>query len=302
MKINNILWATDGSEEANYALKYAKYFAELNRASIIGLHVIPMPVELLFESMRDLGEEYENWRLNVEKDISSMFAKVQKELAKSGIKFEGVILKGSPNGKIREYTKKSKADLVIVGKHGHGFIDNMVAGSETLKVLKKSIVPVLAVKGTNKKRKINIKNILVPIDFTEYNESALVYALDLAQLIGADIRVIYALSLNMYAQNIPSGALEIVINNSEEHLKKQVQDIKKKYGKPSRIKDINIETEVIHGLNPSLSITNYARSNKSDLIIIHTHGKTGVKKFLLGSVTEKVVNWSECSVLALNPK
>lgn len=299
--MKKILWATDGSKEAEKAYSYAKYLAIKSGASIVGVHVIPRAVQLLYENLNE-SEHIENWKLSIEDSAASSFDKVAKDLKKADISFEGLLLKGNPSEKIRELAKKTKADLIVMGKHGHGFFESMVAGSETKKVLMASHVPVLAVKSANK-RKAEFKNILVPIDLTECSDAAVSYALQLAQITEASLRVVYVLRLDMYAQDIPASALEIVIKQSETTLSKRVAKIKKLYErKKSASKNIKIYQEVIHGMTESASISRYADKHNTDLIVIHTHGRAGIKRFLLGSVTERVISSSKCSVLALRPQ
>ena len=299
--MKKILWATDGSAEAEIAYKYAKYLAVNSGADIIGVHVIPRPVQLLYENLNDT-EHLNNWRLSIEDSAASSFDNAAKDLSKVGVSFEGLLLKGKPSEKIRELAKKSKADLIVMGKHGHGFFETMVAGSETIKVLKGSHIPVLAIK-SEKKKKAEFKNILVPIDLTECSDSAVSYALRMAQVTGAKLRVVYVLRLDMYAQDIPASALEIVIKQSEKTLSQRVAKIKKTYErKKSASKNIKINYEVIHGMTEAAAISRYAEKNNTDLIVIHTHGRAGIKRFLLGSVTDRVISSSKCSVLALRPE
>jgi nucleotide-binding universal stress UspA family protein len=64
---------------------------------------------------------------------------------------------------------------------------------------------------------------------------------------------------------------------------------------------VEIKTEAINGLNPAISIADYASRNGIDLVVINTHGRKGIKRFILGSVTEKVIQESPCPVLVLRP-
>jgi nucleotide-binding universal stress UspA family protein len=300
MKLKKIIWATDGSQESERALDYAKYIAGKSGAEIIGVHVVPMPVQLLLDNMRESNAEVREWRLKIENNAAKKFEEVNEALQKTGIKFEGVILKGIPSDKIKEFAERRKADLIVMGKHGHGFFESMVAGSETVRVLKSSRVPVLAVK--NKNNKAEFKNILVPLDLSEESDSALTYALNVAQLTGATITVIFVLRLDMYAQDIPAGALELVIEQSIKSLNKRAAQIKKTYeSERGALKNIQMKTEVIHGMSEAVTISQYAAKHNIDLIIIHTHGRTGITRFLLGSVTERVVSSAQCSVLAMRP-
>jgi len=301
--MKKIIWATDGSEEAERALEYARYLAVKSGAEIIGVHVVPLPVQLLYENLSNSKEHINNSIINLENRVADMFDDVASSLKKSGVNFEGIMLKGKPSDKIIEFAKKSKADMIVLGKHGHGFFEAMLAGSETLKVLKGSHIPVLTVKDENKKGRAQFKNILVPIDLTECSDSAIAYSLALAQITGANIKVVYVLRLDMYAQELPASALEMVIEQAQTDLTQRVAKVKKAYErKKSASKDIKISAEVIHGMSEAVTIANYAKNNNIDLIAIHTHGRTGITRFLLGSVTERVISGSKCSVLAMRPE
>jgi nucleotide-binding universal stress UspA family protein len=302
MEIKKILWATDGSGEAEIALEYAIYISGLSGAEILGVHVIPLPVQLLFESLREEDEEFMKWKSKVERRASDRFVEVRNELLHAGIKFEGDILKGIPSEKIREFSRLKKVDLVVMGKQGHGILESIMVGSETVKMLKSSHVPVLAVKKTASGKEIKFDKILVPLDLADDNVTAFNYALDLSALSGAQVTAVYALRLDMYAQDMPAGALQIVIKQSREELRKRISEMKSKYesSRDSVVKN-EIKTEVIHGLSPAISIANYASKNNMDLIVINTHGRTGLKKLILGSVTERIIPESPCSVLALRP-
>ncbi len=229
------------------------------------------------------------------------FEEVSISLHKSGIQFEGVLLKGKPSDKIREFAKKRNADLIVLGKHGHGFLESMVAGSETIKVLKSSHIPVLAIKDENYQKKPRFKNILVPIDLSECSDSAITYALNIAEITGAAIKVIHVLRLDMYAQDLPAGALDLVITQTEKALNKRVTKIKTAYEKKKNASSIKLTNEVIHGMSEAVTISRYAEKNKIDLIVLHTHGRSGITRFLLGSVTERVISHSKCSVIAIRP-
>lgn len=300
MEIKKILWATDGSGEAELALEYAKYLARVSGAEIIGVHVIPLPVQLLFESLREEDEKFNEWRSKVERRVSDRFVEVKNELQKAGIKFEGVILRGIPSDKIREFSRLRKADIIVMGKQGHGLLESVMVGSETVKVLKASHIPVLAVKrhGTEE---INIKSIVVPIDLADDNETAFNCALDVAGMTGANVTAVYALRLDMYAQDMPAGALDIVIRQSVKELGERAESMKEKYEKAGGRFKGAVKTEVIHGLSPAISIANYASRNDADLIVINTHARTGLKRLVLGSVTERMIPESPCSVLSLRP-
>ena len=302
MKIDTILWATDGSQEAELALGYAKYLAGLTGAGIIGLHVIPLPGGLFFEALREKDASFDEWQKGIEGQAEDRFADAKKELEESGIPFEGVLVRGEPAEEIIAFAERRKVGLIAMGKRGHGLLEKVVVGSETAKVLKGSHVPVLAAKRDKQFDGGAIERILVPVDLSDEAESAFIFALDLAQLTRAEVTAVYALRLDMYAQDIPAGALDIVIRESYSELAKTAEKFSKKYEESKGVKlSKPVATDIVHGISPALSISQYAKENDADLIVIHTHGRTGIERFVLGSVTERLIPESPCSVIALKP-
>lgn len=302
MKINSILWATDGSQEADLALGYAKYLAGLTGAGVIGLHVIPLPGGLFFEALREKDASFNEWQSDIENQAEERFADAKKELEESGIPFEGVLVRGKPGEEIIAFAKMRNVGLIAMGKRGHTLLEKVVVGSETGKVLRGSHVPVLTVKRDRPFDGGALNRILVPVDLSDEAESAFLFALDLAGLTGAEVTVIYALRLDMYAQDIPAGALDMVIKESYSELAKTASHLSKKYEESKGVKlSKPVATDVVHGISPALSIAQYARENDADLIVINTHGRTGIERLVLGSVTERLIPESPCSVIALKP-
>jgi nucleotide-binding universal stress UspA family protein len=295
-EMKKIIWATDGSKESEEALNYAVFLAKKFSSEIIGVSVIPMPEELIVEYFRKSEGEVHNWTVKVDEKVESRLSSITTELYSQGVSFTGVVLEGEPNKEIVGLARREKADLIVMGKRGHGFIDRMLIGSNTLKVLRASGVPVLAVKKKDKEGAVDMRNILVPLDISEKVDSALNYAMDLAERINARISVVYVFILYTYDYEVPYNVLEDLIKLSSSRLAKRVEEVALRRGTK-----LEINTEVIHGINPSIAIVDYASGKNADLIIINTHGRKGIKRLVLGSVTEKVIQESHCAVLALKP-
>ncbi len=295
-EIRKIIWATDGSKESEEALNYAVFLAKIFSSEIIGISVILMPEELIMDYFRKSEGEVHNWAVKIDEKLESRLSSIAVELASQGVNFGGVVLEGETNKEIVGLARREKADLIVMGKRGHGFIDRMLIGSNTLKVLRESSVPVLAVKKKEKEGAVDIRNILVPLDISDKVDSALYYAMDLAERINARISVVYVFRLYSYDYEIPYNMVQDLIDLSSSEIAKRIEDRKLKRG----IK-LEINTEVIQGINSSGAIVDYALNKDIDLIVMNTHGRKGIKRFVLGSVTEKVIQESHCAVLALKP-
>lgn len=306
-EIKKIIWATDGSKESKEALNYARFLAQRFNSEIIGVYVIPMPQKLLYDYSRDPDSELYRWVEKAAENHKARLTSIVDELATQGLRLRGEVLIGEPNKEIVRFTRGVKADLIVMGTRGHGLIDRILIGSTTLKVLRESSAPVLTVKKRDEEGGIDIRNILVPLDINEKADSALSYAIDLADKINANISVVYAFRLDTYAAlEIPPNALANLIDElltfSSTELTKRVEEIKLKLRIGNKeIDKLELNTEVIRGISPSMSIVEYANSKKMDLIVMNTHGRKGIKRLILGSVAERVIQESPCAVLTLRP-
>jgi nucleotide-binding universal stress UspA family protein len=181
----------------------------------------------------------------------------------------------------------------------------MLVGSTTLRVLRESSIPVLAVRERDEKSRLNVRNILVPINIDEKVDSAVDYAIDLAERVDANISVMYVFKLSIYDYSdsgIHSGVMELLLEDSAKELEKRIGEIKLRRGIQNKgAKKLEIGTAITQKLNPAVAIVDYASSKNIDLIVINTHGRKGVKRIILGSVAEKVVQESHCAVLTLKP-
>jgi len=142
---------------------------------------------------------------------------------------------------------------------------------------------------------MDIKKILVPVDFSDYSKKALVYAVDFAKTVNAKLYLIYVIEPQIYPADFTMGQVIPTINPdlseaSEKELLRFADEV---------IGD-QIPYETISKMGqPFYEIIETASEIDSDLIIIATHGHTGVEHLLFGSTAEKVVRKAPCPVLTL---
>ena len=308
-EIKKIIWASDGSKESEEALNYAVFLAQIFNSEIVGIYVIELHPRLLYDYARNPDSELYKWVEEAAEYHKSRLTSKAKNLGIPWIPFRETVLIGDPSEEIVKLARRKKADLIVMGVRGLGLIDRMLVGSTALKVLRQSHIPVLTVKKRDKESAVDIRNILVPLDIYEKEDSALDYAIDLTQKIKANISVVYGYRLFAYA-TLEIGKPPVGINElGEDALKFFSTELTARVEEAmSRIKTDNketdkleINTDLIEGINPSMRIVEYATSKNMDLIVINTHGRKGIKKFMLGSITEKIIQVSPCAVLALRP-
>jgi len=293
--MKKILWAYDGSKEAEEALKVTKYFSNLYGSDIYGIYInhVYYPITPNFVYYAGYIEESAHKKKLL---IENKFETIKNDFSKNKVKFTGKVIKGDINSEIKNYAKKIKADLITVGNTGKDFITRMILGSNTLKVLRNSEIPVLTVPPIKIKGKYKINKILLPLDISEPNYDSLEYALDIAKKTGSHITVLYILSLPHNSNEIPPKVMDEIISGSNNELNKLVADSKEK------INNLSISKKMIMGLNPSTRILTYARKNNFDLIVINSNNKENLARFFLGSVSEEVIRGSVCPILTIRKK
>lgn len=141
-----------------------------------------------------------------------------------------------------------------------------------------------------------IKKILVPIDFSDYSKSSLKYAVNFIKIFKAELFIIYVVEPVIYPPDFSMG--QIAIPTVDLEMDKRAVEELNKLAKKEIPEDIKVHTVVKTG-KPFLEIIETAAEENIDLIIIASHGHTGVEHLLFGSTAEKVVRKAPCPVLTL---
>jgi nucleotide-binding universal stress UspA family protein len=144
---------------------------------------------------------------------------------------------------------------------------------------------------------IKIERILVPTDFSDYSKEAIKYACELAQRFGAELHlfhVVQPLRTHVsYGPPIPDAELF----DPEQPARKELEAL----AEPGLEHVSRVERSVRTG-TPFLEIVRCAKDKDVDLIVMGTHGRTGLAHALIGSVAEKVVRKAPCPVLSVRPE
>ncbi len=142
---------------------------------------------------------------------------------------------------------------------------------------------------------ITIKNILCPIDYSIYSERALKYAIEFAEKYQAKLYLIHVLDIRVY--DITDPDLYNVNVVDDETLKKLKERLSARVTEDTKGR-VPVEAIIIQGV-PFAEIINAAKERQIDLIVLGTHGRTGLSHAIMGSVAEKVVRKAPCPVLTI---
>ncbi len=143
---------------------------------------------------------------------------------------------------------------------------------------------------------MNFKNILTPYDGSNLSNQAFKTALDLAKKYDSKITVIICIDIHY------SGTWYLDNRISDQNFKRLYKAAKVEIGKlESEAKKFNISfsSAILESAQIVKTITNYAKSNNSDLIVMGSHGRSGLDKLILGSVANGVLQRANCPILVI---
>jgi nucleotide-binding universal stress UspA family protein len=142
---------------------------------------------------------------------------------------------------------------------------------------------------------IDVERILVPLDFSDHAEPVLEWAAHLAEEHGSRVLLLHVYHLPVEFQQLEGAYLP---PDFWANVKSEAEGHLASYAERLRERGLEVETLVREGY-PATVIVDEADSQRSDLIVIGTHGHTGLKHLLLGSIAERVVQKAPCPVLTV---
>ncbi len=279
--IERIVVPLDGSLTAEAVLPQVRRLLYRNDSEVILVRaVVPPPVEnsmMVAEAGLGAAREY-------------LLGK-KEALEGAGARVKAVVRVGSPLGVVLEVAEEEKATLIAIATHGATGLSRMIMGSVAEALLRKTPIPVLAVRpfwsydlvpkgGTEFKP---IRNILYTVDGSDLSAAALPGILELAELFESRIVLLRVLEPK---KGKPASQQEC--EDAEAQLKRLAKTIEKK----------GVETlRVLEAGNPIEQILKAVKANDIDLLALTTHGRGGISRAILGSVTEEVLRQASVPVL-----
>jgi nucleotide-binding universal stress UspA family protein len=298
---SKLLIPLDGSQTAEKVLPYARYLAGKFK----------IPIELL--AVVDIAE--------MAAHLSADRARFLDTMVEDGVKHSTVYLRGVattfPGGNVKCSVERGRTEDVIIERgeadsamvitmatHGRSGLNRFLLGSVAEKVLRGTANPLLLVRATEEAKSVGeavLKSIIVPLDGSELAESVLPMVAGLAKRLDLEIELFRAFHIpyNVYAgdEGYYAGNYDeinaSVRDEASEYLDKKVDELKKL----GVAKVTCVTKEGFAGDE----IIAFGRNTPGGLIAMCSHGRSGVKRWVLGSVAETVVRHSSGPVLITRP-
>lgn len=144
---------------------------------------------------------------------------------------------------------------------------------------------------------IKLRRILCPTDFSEFSNKSVHYGCELARAFDAELHLLHV--LQDYNTLAPAtGEAFVVFTDWLPQLTKQAQERLETQPRPEWGTSLRVQRHTVVGSTID-EVVKYAKENDIDLIVQSTHGRTGLKHFLMGSVAESIVRYAPCPVLTV---
>ena len=281
-RYRKILVAVDGSDSSKNAFIQTCKIARDDKSWITVITTIPLYQDQ-FETLGIKEKVSKALKEEGEKILSEIKTIADREDAFIKLKLE----EGSPFDIITDIADEGNFDLIVMGRHGKARIEKALVGSVTARVIGYSQKDVLVVPMDTS---IGWKNIFLPTDGSRYNKGATEKAIDLAKSYHGQLKVISVVDVTEEFHTEAPGAVEELVKKA----KKFVYAVKEK----AESQGINTEAFVREGESYKV-ITELSKEYNSNVIVMGSHGRTGIRRLLMGSVTEKVIGYAPCPVMVV---
>lgn len=275
MKIKKIIVPVDFSEHSEYALEAASILAKKHHSEILALHMLELSDSLLLKA-DDVQNEKALFYLKL---AEKQFAEFLNKSYLQNVQVTPMVKHYKVFSEVSEVAKEHSADLIVMGSHGTSGLSELFVGSNTEKVVRNSDLPVLVVK--KKPENLRFEKVVFACNFSKESLDAYKKVGAIFESEGSQVHYLHV--------NVPNDNFR-----STTEIETQVKEFlsaadgnTSNYDKVNFVADYTVENGVV----------NFAKKVDADLIVVSTHGRTGIAHFFEGSISEDIANHASLPVM-----
>jgi nucleotide-binding universal stress UspA family protein len=275
--LETILIPLDGSTLAEAILGQVRkiLFRQDSELVLVRAVTIPLGTEATTPELMESIQVQATWYLE----------EMARKLRDQGARVRTVLRMGHPAEVILEVAREERATLIAMTTHGRTGLSHWAFGSVTEKVLRASPIPVLATRSftaagvPSSGEELKLKKILIPVSDEDLSMKIVEPALELARLFGSSATLLHVCEGAACAVPVPPL--------------KQAFD---------RFREAGLDAEpLMRQGDPAAQVLEACRESNADLIAMTTHGRAGLSRWLMGSVTEKLLRAAPVPLLIVRP-
>ena len=287
-RFKSILCPIDFSEFSVKAYDYAQSLAWHYKAELLVQHVrYSFPAFYIDASYKEIRRKLRTDALQKLREFAKRQTRIQ-------VQPQCVVQDGNASDKILSFAETKGVDLIVMGTHGLRGVDLLMLGSVTERVLRKARCPVLVVRKPahdfvspgEKADPINIKKIVLCMDFSQHAQGALNHAFSIAKQYNAELTLLHVLEH-------PPGSTDIQ-STTAKATEQLSESVPPRAPKPSHVKFL------VRIGKPYQQIIEVALEAQTDLVIMGVRGRSSLNSALFGSTTYRVIQLGPCPVLAVH--
>ncbi|MDQ2051774.1 universal stress protein [Natronolimnohabitans sp. A-GB9] len=285
--IESVLIPTDDSEGALAGAKLgialaSRFDADVHVLSVVDVHDSVDPDDDAFASLEENATDAVETISRLARDHDA------------DLEVTTAVKRGTPFQSIREYASRREIDVIAMGTKGRSGLDRFLLGSVTENVLRTARTPVLAVPpaaGVASIDDATFEQFLLPTDGSDGAAIAAEWGISLAAWLESTVHALYSVDTSRFSGSQEPGdvlgELERQGEDAIEAVRERADDV-----------DVSVSGSITTG-TPATVILSYATERDVDMIVMGTHGQTGIGQWFLGSVTENVVRQADVPVFCV---
>lgn len=278
-----VLVPLDGSVAAEFAIRFARDLASRHQAELLLLHL--HTVDVLTEDSDTSPTD----------DHAAYLERLRKELQPAdGLSIQTHTLASSNLRKaLFEFIDNENVSVVVLSTRGRTPMLNWLFGSTLETTLDAFPVPLMLVRP-------RYQNVIVPLDGSKWSESAIPRAVEIARVHDAELILlhIYQAKGSDYASDWALAGQQHIAEQTLDQVREQLISLRNRL----RQEGINAREALVRGNNPAQNICDFVASEDGiSAIVMSTHGRTGISRWLMGSVAQNVIKNTRAAVILVNP-
>lgn len=289
---DTILIPTDGSTAAENAARHGialatAFGSQVHLLSVVdkrSYSIASQYPERIVQQQRDALEE------QAAKSIQALEA----ALSEHGVACQTAVEDGVPHSTILSYAADHDIDLISMGTHGRTGLDRLLIGSVTERVVRSSDVPVLTSRHAPEEP-VGYDRLLIPTDGSEAATDAIDHGLAVAEQYDATVHALSVMDVGSLAGAAEGGP---DLAGAIEALEDAGRDAVETVAQRGDERGVDVVTHISQGV-PFRKIREYITEENIDFVTMGTHGRTGLERYLVGSVAERTVRSSDAPVLTV---
>ena len=301
LTVRRILVPIDFSPESLNTLRYAKRLVERFKAKLHMVHVVTPPLVLFPQPRQVLPPNFTEEMVG---NATDRFEEVVRDFSLPLRHRHYTVRIGAVAHEINEVARITRTDFIVIATRGYTGLKRAFLGSTTESVVRNAPCPVLVVREKEhgaanrrgRKAALQVRKILVPLDFSEASRLGLEYALGFAQEFHATLVLFHSIFVSTYVMGNRYTAHHVptLIANQQEYATHEMEELREAISRKGGVAEIRIAVG-----SAVEQIGKYVRKAGVDLIITSTHGRTGLRRMFIGSTAERLVRHATCPVLVV---